>query len=116
MSIAFMIGTSTGTVQRMSSSKDAAGGIVQNWGTIYSDVPMRDEITGSRIEEIAGQKKIIRNHRIYTQQSGITLGMRIIFDGAYLTVIGDSDRRERSPAIPTWYEIDCEEHQGMPAT
>ena len=103
-----MIGNSTGTVERMSSSKDAPGGTIKNWFAVYSDVPMRDEITGSREDIRAGKRVMVTNHRVYTMQAGITIGMRIVFAGKNMPVIGESPRLERSPAIPTWYEIDCE--------
>lgn len=114
MSVETMIGDETATVESSSATtKDAAGGFAQNWHAVYSDVPIRDEITGSSVEEKFGQKKIVIHHMVYTQQSGITIGMRFLFNGAYLNVVGTMKFRERSPSIPTWYQYICEEHQGM---
>lgn len=113
MSVEAMIGYETGTVQRVTNEKDAAGGAVPTWNTVYSDVPMRDEVTGSRIEERFEQRVMVTSHRIYTMQGGITIGMRIVFDSKTMLVVGTSDRRQRSPAIPTWYEYDCEHETGM---
>ena len=116
MSVTSMI-TDAGTtfvVEKLTSAKDATGGVTNTWTTLYSGVIGRFESTGSGVIEEYGQKFLEDRFRVYTQQSGIGIGHRLLVSGMYRRVIGVNVRDQRSPAIDTWYEVDCVQQTPMP--
>ncbi len=105
MSLQSLIGQFTITVQRQVSSKDAAGGITNTWTDLYTGVRARIEDASANTIEKFARLQMEVSHEIFTQQSGITNGMRVLdSEGGIYTVTGVT-REQKTGGIDTYYEV-----------
>lgn len=109
-----MIGTDTFSVQLIHSLKNASGGTTPSYTAVYTNINGRLEDLQASEQMVFAQRDMIVTHRIFTTQSGINLGHRIVWsDGKIFLVREVSFRRQptRTTRLRTFYVILAEEQR-----
>jgi len=99
------------TVQAPTIGSDpSAGGTFTPWVNLYASIPARVEDASAHQMLAYAMQGMHITHRIFTQQSGIVNGHRIITStGLVVRVVGVQFRRGGLGSIPDYYVITGEE-------
>ena len=107
MAIGFFF-TDTITVQQQMAGQDSSGGPTKTYTTRYANVPCMIEDTRAYDKFQFMQLQMDVTHTVYTFQSGIQNGDRVVDNatGLIFRVTGFIHRRAKG-SIPEHYEILC---------
>lgn len=110
MSLIGLLAQDSATVESPTFTKDGSGAPRRTFASLYSGVPVSVDSVSSHDQEVYAQRNMVVTHRVYTRQSGIAIGHRILTsDGRYLVVKGVDTFSPPLGAIPTHYRVLCEE-------
>jgi hypothetical protein len=113
MSLSSLLDNDSVTVQRATTTPDAAGGAVRSWSNLFINVAARveDLSASGRLRFMQYDQNI--SHNVTCQQDGILEGDRIITsDNRTLLVVPGGVVKVRGiGTIDDYYEVNCMEYR-----
>lgn len=101
------------TLERLTSSRDAGGGVRHSWAQVGEEFKGQLEDASSKDQEIFAQRNIVVTHQVFVLQSDsatVQDGDRLSFEGRKFLVRGIRNRRAKG-TIPAFWNVMCEEQK-----
>lgn len=108
MSLDTLLEEMTGDLQQKAQTAGTSGGLVTEWTTLASDVPLRKQDAKGEVKRQYESRQITVTHTIITQEGRGRSLDRWLVNGAYYIIRG-LKKREGIGGIESYYLYDAQE-------